>query len=176
MERSGDTRKLLYKHLGHILSNDLSDNPDIIAVKQSMCCKASHLMLIVFRVCDPHIQKKQNKTNSCQVSVSLCMVQHVGGFIRTTLFGSFLKIWSLPRHCHTTIYNEAVVIISSLVAIYFSETSNTRIYPVRVLNHEIWHTDIGEYGKWFFIRIRFQVMPLIYKALILMIAHTYCIT
>ena len=87
----------------------------------------------------------------------------MGGFIRTTLFGSFLKIWSLSRHCHTTIYNEAVVIISSLVAIYFSETSNTGIYPVRVLNHEIWHTDIGEYGKWFFIRIRFQVMPLIYS-------------
>ena len=45
----------------NILSNDLSDNPDIIAVKQSMCCKANHLMLIVFRVCDPHMQKKAKK-------------------------------------------------------------------------------------------------------------------
>ncbi len=29
------------------------------------------------------------------------------------------------------------IIITSLVAIYFSEISN--IFPVRVLNHEIWH-------------------------------------
>ena len=45
------------KHLGHILSNDLSDNPDIIAVKQPMCRKANQ-MLTVFGSCDPHTKSK----------------------------------------------------------------------------------------------------------------------
>ena len=39
-------------HLGHILSSDLSDNLDVIAVKQGMCRKANH-MLTIFRSCDP---------------------------------------------------------------------------------------------------------------------------
>ena len=36
------------KHLGYILSNDLSDNPEIIAIKQSMCCKAKSKLMQSF--------------------------------------------------------------------------------------------------------------------------------
>ena len=44
-------------HLGHILSSDLSDNLDVIAVKQGMCCKANH-MLTILRSCDPKTKTK----------------------------------------------------------------------------------------------------------------------
>ena len=44
-------------HLGHILCSDLSDNLDINAVKQGMCCKANH-MLTIFGSCDPYTKTK----------------------------------------------------------------------------------------------------------------------
>ena len=44
-------------HLGHILSRDLSDDPDIISVKQDMCRKANH-MLATFRPCNPLTKTK----------------------------------------------------------------------------------------------------------------------
>ena len=92
------------KHLGHILSNDLSDNPDIIAVKQSMCRKANH-MLTVFGSCDPHTK--------CKLMQSFCLSLYGSALWAASSselhslavsFNNILrKIWGLPRRCHTAI-------------------------------------------------------------------------
>ena len=42
------------KHLGHILTSNLSDDEDITAISKDMCRKANHL-LHIFSCCDPSV-------------------------------------------------------------------------------------------------------------------------
>ena len=50
-----DVQSKSVTHLSHILSSDLSDNLDIIAVKQGMCmCRKANHMLTTFRPCDAY--------------------------------------------------------------------------------------------------------------------------
>jgi hypothetical protein len=82
-------------HLGHILSNDLSDNPEIIAIKQSMCHKANHI-LTVFRNCDPQVKSK--------LMQSFCL----------SLYGSALWMASSELHFLAVSFNNLLRIIRSL--------------------------------------------------------------
>ena len=92
------------KHIGHILSNDLSDNPDIIVVKQSMSHKANH-MLTVFRSCDPHTKSKLMQSFCLSLYGSALWVASSSELHSLAVFFNNIlrKIWSLPHHCHTAI-------------------------------------------------------------------------
>ena len=91
-------------HLGHILSSDLSDsdNLDIIAVKQGMCCKAN-LMLIIFRPCDPYAKTKlMQRFYLSLYGASLWMASSPEIRSLETAYNNLLRrIWNLPRHCHS---------------------------------------------------------------------------
>ena len=91
-------------HLGHILSQDLSDNEDIVAIKKDMCRKANY-MLSVFSSCD-----RPTKTKLFQ---SYCLSLYGSSLWKSSCpelaslevaFNNILrKIWLLPRQCHTAI-------------------------------------------------------------------------
>ena len=114
-------------HLGHILSSDLSDNLDIIAVKQGMCRKANH-MLTIFRPCDPVTKTKLMQSFCLSLyGASLWMASsHQIQSLETAYNNLLRKIWNLPRRCHTailhrvagvsSIYNMIVTRCNKLVA------------------------------------------------------------
>ena len=79
-------------------SYDLSDNQNMVAIKQDMCHKAI-CMLATFRPCNPL------KPNSCK-SFMYLYIAHRFERLRAvdTSYNNLLrKIWNLPHHCHTAI-------------------------------------------------------------------------
>ena len=110
-------------HLGHILSHELSDNPDIIAIRQDMCRKANH-MLATFRCCNP-----VTKTKLMQ---SFCMSLYGSSLWKTsstelrsleTARNNLLrKIWNLPKQCHTAILHK----VAGVTSIYNIVTVRSR--------------------------------------------------
>ena len=97
-ERLGYSKSVT--HLGHILCSDLSDDLDIIAVKQGICRKANH-MLTIFRLCDPYIKTKlmQSFCHSLY-GASLWMASPELRFLETAYNNLLRKNWSC---CHTAI-------------------------------------------------------------------------
>ena len=105
-------------HVGHILSSDLSDNLDIIAVKQGMCRKENH-MLIIFRSCDPYTK---TKLKSYAELVFLSMV-HLYGWPLLLKYGPWrlpITIWNLPHRYHTAILHR------------IAEVSSKHVYNIHV--------------------------------------------
>ena len=113
------------KHLGHILTSNLSDEEDITAISKDMCRKANHL-LHIFSCCDPSV-----KTH---LFSSFCLSLYGAALWRVSCpqlralevsFNNVLrKIWSLPRHSHTGIVQS----VAGLQSIY-----NTVLYHSRKL-------------------------------------------
>ena len=107
-------------HLGHILSSDLSDNLDVIAAKQSMCCKAYH-MLTIFRSCDPKTKTKLTQ-NFCLSLYGASLWTASLPEIRSleTAYNNLIrKIWNLPRRCHTAIL-QRVARVCSIYTMYIT--------------------------------------------------------
>ena len=113
------------KHLGHILTSNLSKEEDITAISKDMCRKANHL-LHIFSCCDPSV-----KTH---LFSSFCLSLYGAALWRVSCpqlralevsFNNVLrKIWSLPRHSHTGIVQS----VAGLQSIY-----NTVLYRSRKL-------------------------------------------
>ena len=91
-------------HLGHILTNDLSDSEDIASIKKDLCKKANCL-LHIFSSCNPDIKTKLFRSfclslyGSALWNVSSSELRH----LEVTCNNILRKIWSLPRRCHTSI-------------------------------------------------------------------------
>ena len=102
-------------HLGHILTHNLSDDEDIIAISKDMCRKANHL-LHIFSCCDPSVKT--------QLFSSFCLSLYGAALWRVSCpqlralevsFNNILrKIWSLPRQSHTGIVHS----VAGLQSIY----------------------------------------------------------
>lgn len=102
-------------HLGHILTYNLSDDEDIIAISKDMCRKANHL-LHIFSCCDPSVK-------TCLFS-SFCLSLYGAALwkvscpqlktLEVTFNNILRKIWSLPRHSHTGIVHS----LAGLQSIY----------------------------------------------------------
>ena len=91
-------------HLGHILSDNLSDNLDIIAIKKVMCKKENH-MLSFLRPCDL-VTKTKLMHSFCRslYGASLWKASSLELWSLEIAYTNILrKIWRLPRHCHTFI-------------------------------------------------------------------------
>ena len=100
-------------HLGHILSSDLSDNLDIIAVKQGMCRKANH-MLTIFMPCDSYTKTKLMQS-FCLSLYGASLWKAYSPEMRSleTAYNNLLRrIWSLPRCCHTAILHRVAGVSS----------------------------------------------------------------
>ena len=86
-------------HLGHILTHNLSDDEDIIAISKDMCRKANHL-LHIFSCCDPSFKT--------QLFSSFCLSLYSAALWRVSCpqlralevsFNNILrKIWSLTSY------------------------------------------------------------------------------
>ena len=102
-------------HLGHILSSDLSDNLDVIAVKQGMYCKANH-MLTIFKSCDPNTKTKVTQSFCLSLyGASLWMAYSPEIRSLETAYNNLIKkIWNLSRRCHTAILHR----VASVCSIY----------------------------------------------------------
>ena len=91
-------------HLGHILTYDLDDRPDIVRVVKEMNCKANSI-LCTFKWADPFIK--------CFLVKSYCMSLYGSvlwsisspslKIIEVSLNKLIRKIWSLPYNSHTGI-------------------------------------------------------------------------
>ena len=102
-------------HLGHILTHNLSDDEDIIAISKDMCREANHL-LHIFSCCDPSVKT--------QLFSSFCLSLYGAALWRVSCpqlralevsFNNILrKIWSLPRQSHTGIVHS----VAGLQSIY----------------------------------------------------------
>ena len=92
-------------NLSHILSSDLSDNLDVIAVKQGICRKANH-MLTIFKSCDPNTKTKLTQSFCLSFyGESLWMASSPEiRSLETTYNNLMRKIRNLPRRCHTAIF------------------------------------------------------------------------
>ena len=88
-------------HLGHILTYNLSDDEDIIAISNDMCRKANHL-LHIFSCCDPSVKKQLYSTFCLSLySAALWRVSCTQLRALEISFNNILrKIWSLPRQSH----------------------------------------------------------------------------
>ena len=131
------------KHLGHILTSNLSDEEDITAISKDMCRKANHL-LHIFSCCDPSVKT--------YLFSSFCLSLYGAALWRVSCpqlralevsFNNVLrKIWSLPRHSsiscwtaehiyNTVLYRSRKLIASaktskcSLISDIFSESAAT---------------------------------------------------
>ena len=100
-------------HLGHILCSDLSDNLDIIAVKQGMCRKANH-MLTIFGPCDPYTKTKLMQSFCLSLyGASLWKASSPDIWSLETAFNNPLRrIWNLPRRGHTAILHHVAGVSS----------------------------------------------------------------
>ena len=91
-------------HLGHILSNDLSDEDDIVSVKKDLCRKAN-CMLHIFSSCNPLIKTKLFQSFCLSLygaalwKLSSPELHHLQVICNNIL----RKIWVLPQRCHTDI-------------------------------------------------------------------------
>ena len=87
-------------HLGHILTYDLDDRPDIIRVVKEMNCKANSI-LCTFKWADPLIKCFLVKPTVCH-----CMALSCGQYppslkiIEVSLNKLIRNIWSLPYNSH----------------------------------------------------------------------------
>ena len=111
------------KHLGHILSSDLSDNLDIIEKTKDMVRKANY-MLQMFSCCD-----KLTKTTlfrSYCLALPGCSLWSLASPQLSSLVVAFnnilRKIWSLPRRCHTSFVQLVAGLESPLNSIYSRST------------------------------------------------------
>ena len=91
-------------HLGHILTQDLSDNEDITSCQKDLCRKAN-CMLHTFSCCDPFTKTELFRTfclslYGCALWLSSATQIHS---LEVTFNNIIRKIWSLPRNCHTSI-------------------------------------------------------------------------
>ena len=110
-ERLGYSKSVT--HLGHILCSDLSDDLDIIAVKQGMCHKANH-MLTIFRPCDPYTKTKLMQSFCLSLyGASLWTASSPDLQSLETAYNNLLrKIWNLPRCCHSAILHRVAGVSS----------------------------------------------------------------
>ena len=102
-------------HLGHILTHNLSDDEDIIAISKDMCRKANHLL---------HIFPCRDLSIKTQLFLSFCLSLYGAALWRVSCpqlrslevsFNNILrKIWSLPRQSHTGIVHS----VAGLQSIY----------------------------------------------------------
>ena len=91
-------------HLGHILSHDLSDAPDIRAKAKDLAKKANY-MLYSFSCCD-QLTKTSLLQSFClslpgSATWKLSCLQLKS--LEVTFNNTLRKVWSLPRKCHTSI-------------------------------------------------------------------------
>ena len=101
-------------HLGHILSSDLSDDLDVIAVRQGMCRKANH-MLTIFRSCDTNTKTKLMQSFCLSLyGASLQMASSFEIWSLETSYNNLLrKIWNLSCCCHTAILHRVARVSST---------------------------------------------------------------
>ena len=111
------------KHLGHILSSDLSDNLDIIEKTKDMVRKAN-CMLQMFSCCDKFTKTTLFRSYCLALpGCSLWSLALPQLFSLVVAFNNILrKIWSLPRRCHTSIVQLVVNLESPLNSIYSRST------------------------------------------------------
>ena len=91
-------------HLGHILTQDLSDNEDITSCQKDLCRKAN-CMLHTFSCCDPFTKTELFRSfclslYGCALWSSCASQIHP---LEVTFNNILRKIWLLPRNCHTRI-------------------------------------------------------------------------
>ena len=92
-------------HLGHRLSHDLSDTPDIRAKAKDLAKKANY-MLYSFSCCD-QLTKTSLLQSFClslpgSATWKLSCLQLKS--LEVTFNNTLRKVWSLPRKCHTSIF------------------------------------------------------------------------
>ena len=85
-------------HLGHILSHDLSDAPDI-RVKAKYLAKKANYMLYSFSCCDQLQSFCLSLPGSATWKLSCLQLKS----LEVTFNNTLRKVWSLPRKCHTSI-------------------------------------------------------------------------
>ena len=118
-------------HLGHILSHDLSDREDIVSIKKDLCSKANCL-LHFFSRCNPHIKSILFQSfclslyGSALWNVSSPELQH----LEVACNNNLMKIWSLPRRCHTSILH----LVASIHSIYNSTIIRSNRLVVAAIN------------------------------------------
>ena len=118
-------------HLGHILTLNLSDDEDIIAISKDVCHKANHL-LHIFSCCDPSV-KTQLFSSFCLslYGAALWKVSCPQLRVLEVSFNNILrKIWSLPRQSPTGIVHS----IAGLQSIYNSAQSRVLLYALYCVN------------------------------------------
>ena len=92
------------KHLGHLLSFNLSDTDDIVRVKNDLVRKAN-CMLHSFSPCNPLVKTKLFDSFCLSLYGSALWFSSSPGLRSLEVsFNNILhRIWSLPRMCHTGI-------------------------------------------------------------------------
>ena len=145
-------------HLGHTLSCDLSDNPDIASVKKDLCRKANY-MLHTFSSCDPFTMTELFRSY-CLPLYGSSLWSASSKSLEVCFNNIIHKIWHLPPRCHTSILHlvaglpsmfntvisrslnftaTAQSFSSSLIADIFKHSSNL-VYTSTGLScgHEFW--------------------------------------
>ena len=101
------------QHLGHVLSHDLSDAPDIIDKTKDLAKKANY-MLHTFSCCD-RLTKSTLFMSFC-LSLSGSAIWSLAcpqlKSLEVTFNNILRKIWGLPRRCHTSLYSTLSLIPS----------------------------------------------------------------
>ena len=92
------------KHLGHILSSNLSDTDDIVRVKKDLVRKAN-CMLHSFSPCNPFVKTKLFESFCLSLYGSALWFSSSPELrsLEVTFNNILRRIWSLPRMCHTGI-------------------------------------------------------------------------
>ena len=105
-------------HLGHTLSQDLSDNLDITAVRKDMCRKANHI-LMVFGACDPAVKSKLMCSYMSSLSLYGCSLWRVSSTEMCAMEGAFnnivrkirMVVASSMPHSYSTLHNRSYQLV-----------------------------------------------------------------
>ena len=116
------------RHLGHIISHDLSDSPDISDKSKDLIKKANY-MLHTFSSCDKYTKTKlfQSIFLSLPGCAALKLSYSQLKSLEVTFNNIPRKMWGLPRWCHTSL----VHLTATLRSVYYSTLCRSLgLYPI----------------------------------------------
>ena len=144
-------------HLGHVLSYNLDDTPDIIRAVRDMNRKVNSI-LFTFSAADPFVKSFLVKTYSMVVLCPLWALNSPSLKVIETALNKLLhKVWNLPYNSHTVIVHSVAncITVSNLIFKRFCSLYNRALssssYLVRFVYSEsskLLHTFNHIYGHY----------------------------
>ena len=130
------------RHLGHVLSRDLSDAPDIIDKTKDLAKKANY-MLHTFSCCD-QLAKSTLFMSFC-LSLSGSAIWSLAcpqlKSLEVTFNNILRKIWGLPRQCHTSLLHLTAAVDSVFNTVYNRSLRlvNSAINSDSIILHDVFY-------------------------------------